>query len=154
MFSCKCFLVSNERYVSKEQSRIRIAAIYFHHSSHMHILIWLYDSTFFAFEVWLYNICIASVLFHALINSHELHISLSVGRRHNIIPCLGEDPQIPHIWETWEHHTMNLWVLFWKLIKLWNYGWTKSLRHGAWLDHSIFQLLMIQVKAQKPHGWR
>ena len=26
---------------------------------------------------------------------------------HNIIHCLGEDPQIPHIWETWECHTME-----------------------------------------------
>jgi hypothetical protein len=83
----------------------------------MHILIWLYDSTLFGSEVWLYNICIASMLFHALINSDELHISPSEGRRHNIIHCLGEDPQIPHIWETWKCHTMNLLVLFWKLIK-------------------------------------
>jgi hypothetical protein len=117
MFSCKCFPVSNERYVFKEQSRIRIVTIYIYHSAHMHILIWLYDSTLFGSEVWPYNICIVSILFHALTNSHELYISLSAGRRHNIIHFLGEDPQIPHIWEIWECHAMNLWVLFWKLIK-------------------------------------
>jgi hypothetical protein len=102
------FQVSIERDVFKEHSRIRIATIYFHHSTHMHILIWLYDLTLFGSKVWLYNICIVSMLFHALINSHELYISLSAGRRHNIILCLGEDPQIPHIWETWECHARNL----------------------------------------------
>ena len=46
---------------------------------------------------------------------------------------------------------LNLWVLFWKLIKkLWNNGRTKNLRHRAWLDCSVFQLLKIQVKAKKP----
>jgi hypothetical protein len=30
---------------------------------------------------------------------------------------------------------------FENLTKLQNNSWSKSLRHGAWLDHSIFQLL-------------
>jgi hypothetical protein len=38
--------------------------------------------------------------------------------------------------------------------KLQNNGWTKNLRYSAWIDHSVFQLLKIQVKAKKPHGWR
>ena len=66
VFLQSCFQVSNERYVFKEHSRIRLATIYIHHTStHMHILIWLHDSTLFGSEVWLYNICIASMLFHA-----------------------------------------------------------------------------------------
>ena len=37
-----------KRDVFKEHSRIRLATIYIHHTSiHMHILIWLYDSTLF-----------------------------------------------------------------------------------------------------------
>ena len=64
------FWVSKERYIFKEHSRIRLATYiyitYIHHISiHMHILIWLYDLTLFGFKVWLYNICIASMLFHA-----------------------------------------------------------------------------------------
>jgi hypothetical protein len=35
---------------------------------------------------------------------------------------------------------------------LWNNGETKNLRHSAWLDCSIFQLLKTQVKAKKPYG--
>jgi hypothetical protein len=65
VFLQSCFQVSKERYVFKEHSRIRLATKYIHHiSTHMHILIWLYDSTLFGFEVWLYNICIANMLFH------------------------------------------------------------------------------------------
>jgi hypothetical protein len=115
MFSCKSFQVSKEKYVFKGHSRIRIATIYpssLHTHAHLDLIVWLNS-----LWAWLYSICIASMLFRALNNSHELHISLSVGRRHNIIHCLGEDPQIPHIWETWDCHTMNLWVLFQKLIK-------------------------------------
>ena len=64
VFLQSCFQLSNERYVFKEHSRIRLATIYIHHTStHMHILIWLYDLTLFGSEVWLYNICIASMLF-------------------------------------------------------------------------------------------
>ena len=63
----KYFQVSKERCDFKEHSRIRLATIYIHHISiHMHILIWLYDSTLFGSEVWLYNICIISMLFHAI----------------------------------------------------------------------------------------
>ena len=66
VFLQSCFQVLKERYVFKEQSRIRLATKYIHHiSTHMHILIWLYDSTLFGSEVWLYNICIASMLFYA-----------------------------------------------------------------------------------------
>ena len=34
--------------------------------------------------------------------------------------------------------------------KLQNNGGTKNLRHNAWLDRSVFQLLKTQVKAKKP----
>ena len=66
-FLQSCFRVSKERYIFDEHSRIRLSTIYIHHTStHMHILIWLYDLTLFGSEVWLYNICIASMLFHAI----------------------------------------------------------------------------------------
>ena len=66
VFLQSCFQVLKDRYVFKEHSRIRLATKYIHHTTtHMHILIWLYDSTLFGSEVWLYNICIASMLFHA-----------------------------------------------------------------------------------------
>ena len=65
VFLQSCFSIPKERYVFKEHSRIRLATIYIHHTStHMHILIWLYDLTLFGSEVWLYNICIASMLFY------------------------------------------------------------------------------------------
>jgi hypothetical protein len=37
-----------------------------------------------------------------------------------------------------------------KTYKLRNNGWAKNLRHSAWLDRSIFQLLKTQVKDKKP----
>ena len=65
VFLQSCFQVSQERYVFKEHSRIRLTTIYIHHTStHMHIMIWLYGLTLFGSEVWLYNICIASMFFH------------------------------------------------------------------------------------------
>ena len=58
-YSCKYLKFQQERYVFKEHSRIRLAT---KSSTHMHILIWLYDSTLFGSNVWLYNIWIASML--------------------------------------------------------------------------------------------
>ena len=67
VFLQKYFQVSKQIYVFKEYSRIRLATIYIHHTStHMHILIWLYDWTLFGSIVWLYNICIASMLFRVI----------------------------------------------------------------------------------------
>ena len=66
VFLQSCFQVSKERYVFKEQSRIRLATIYIH-LIYPHTCISWFDcmTTLFGFEVWLYNICIASMLFHA-----------------------------------------------------------------------------------------
>jgi hypothetical protein len=45
----------------------------------------------------------------------------------------------------------KLWVLFENLAKkIWNNSWSKSLRHSAWLNHSVFQLLKTQVMATSP----
>ena len=108
VFLQSCFQVSKERYVFKEQNRIRLATIYIQHTSrHMHILIWLYDSTLFGYEVWLYNICIASMLyaFSLPVNSTK---ALVVGReRHNIIIVLVRIHKYHIYWETWECHTME-----------------------------------------------
>jgi hypothetical protein len=66
MFSCKCFQVLNKRYVSKEHSRIMKATIYIyiHHSTHMHILIWLYDLTLFdpRFDFTIYILLVCSFM--------------------------------------------------------------------------------------------
>ena len=52
VFLQSCFQVSKDRYVFKEHSRIRLATICIHHiSTHMHIMVWLYDSTLFGSEV-------------------------------------------------------------------------------------------------------
>jgi hypothetical protein len=37
LLSSKCFQVSKERYVFKEQSRIRLATIYIHYITHTHL---------------------------------------------------------------------------------------------------------------------
>jgi hypothetical protein len=39
---------------------------------------------------------------------------------------------------------------FENLAKLQNKGWSKSVGHSAWLDHSAFQLLKTQVKVTSP----
>ena len=61
-----CFQVSKERYVFKEHSRNRLATIYIHHI-HPHTCTFWFDcmTTLFGSEVWLYNICIASMFFYA-----------------------------------------------------------------------------------------
>ena len=75
-------------------------------------------------------------------HSYELHISLSCRKRKAYhYYCLGKDPQIPHI-------LRDLRVTYnGNLQKLRNNGWTKNMRHSAWLDRSVFQLLKTQVKA-------
>jgi hypothetical protein len=71
----------------------------------MHILIWLYDSTLFGSEVWLYNICFASMLFHAFSTPMRCTEALVVGReRHNIIATLVRIHKYHIYWETWECH--------------------------------------------------
>jgi hypothetical protein len=64
------------------------AIIYIHHiSTHIHILIWLYDLTLWSI-VWFYNICIARG--SSFLPTYELHVSLSSRerKRHNIIIAL------------------------------------------------------------------
>ena len=143
MFSCKYFQVSKERYAFKEHSRIRLATIY---STHMHILIWLYDSTLFGSVVWLYNICIASMLSSCNYHSYELHISISYRRRKGITSFISlVRIHKYHIYERLESVIQrNLWVFILKTCK--NSGIVveqKNLRHSAWLDHSVFQFLKI-----------
>jgi hypothetical protein len=78
IFLQSCFQISKEIYVFKEHSRIRLATKYIHHTStHMHILIWLYDLTLFGSDVWLYNICVASILFHVFFLPMNSTISLN-----------------------------------------------------------------------------
>jgi hypothetical protein len=123
-----------------------------HTYAHLDLIVWL-NSLWIRGLTLQYMFCkyALSCTYHF----YELHISLSEKRRHNIIHCLGEDPQIPHIWETWECHTMESLSFILetyknsKIMVEW-----RSLRHSAWLDRSVFQLLKIQMKAQKPHGWR
>jgi hypothetical protein len=108
IFLQSCFQVLKERYVFKEHSRIRLATKYIHYTStHMHILIWLYDSTLFGSEVWLYNICIASMLFHVFFLPMNSTISLSCRERHNITIALVRIHKYYIYWETWECHIMK-----------------------------------------------
>ena len=111
------FQDSKERYVFREQSRIRLATIYIHHlSTHMHILIWLYDSTLFGSIVWLYNIYIASMLFHH--HSYELHISLSCRKKGttSLLPWWGST-NTKYFERLESVMQWNLRVLFWKIVK-------------------------------------
>jgi hypothetical protein len=39
---------------------------------------------------------------------------------------------------------------FENIAKLWNNSWSKSFKHGTWLDCSVFQLLKTQVTAISP----
>ena len=119
IFLQRNFQVSKERDVFKEHSRIRLANIYIHHTSiHMHFLIWLYDSTLFGSEVWLYNICIASKHFHAISIPTSSTYALVIGREgHNITIALVRIHKYHIYWETWESHTMEALILFWKPIK-------------------------------------
>jgi hypothetical protein len=74
----------------------------------MHISIWLYDLTLFGSELWLYNICIASMLFHAISIPMSSTINLSYRReRHNIIITLVRIHKYHIYWEIWECHTMK-----------------------------------------------
>ena len=115
MFSCNCFQVLNERYVFEEHSKIRLAIIYIYHiyihhtSIRMHILNWLYDLTLFGSKVWLYNICIASMLSSCNYHSYEHHISISYRRRKGITSfiALVRIHKYHICWETWECHTMK-----------------------------------------------
>ena len=129
MFSCNCFQVLNERYVFEEHSRIRLAIIYIYHiyihhiyqpySIHMHILIWLYDSTLFGSVVWLYKICIASMLSSCNYHSYELRISFSYNRR-KVITSFIASVRIHkyHIYERLESVIQrNLWVFILKTYK-------------------------------------
>jgi hypothetical protein len=77
-----------------------------HTSTHMHILIWLYNTTLFGFENWLYNICIASMLFHVLSIPMNSILALVVGRktRHNITIALVRIHKYHIYWEIWECH--------------------------------------------------
>ena len=74
----------------------------------MNILIWLYDLSLFRSEVWLYNICIASMLFHAFSTPMSSTSALVVGReRYNITIALVRIHKYHIYWETWECHTME-----------------------------------------------
>jgi hypothetical protein len=111
--------------------------------------------------VWLCNKCLQVCI--RCLPTYELHISLlEVGweregsatipntinttyleRREKTytIKCLGEDPEIPQRRELKGSYKGISEFYFENLTKLWNNSWSKSLRHGAWLDRSVFQLL-------------
>jgi hypothetical protein len=64
--------------------------------------------------------------------------------------CLGEDPEIPQRRDLEGSYIGISEFYFENFAKLQNNSWSKSLKHGAWLDHSIFQLLKTQVTATSP----
>jgi hypothetical protein len=63
---------------------------------------------------------------------------------------LKRNPQIPHMRDLKGSYEWISEFYFENLAKLQNKGWSKSLRHSAWLDHSAFQLLKTQVKVTSP----
>jgi hypothetical protein len=64
--------------------------------------------------------------------------------------CLGEDLEIPQRRDLEGSYIGISEFYFKNLVKLWNNSWSKSLKHGAWLDCSVFQLLKTQVTAKSP----
>jgi hypothetical protein len=134
---------------SRSKVELGSATIYIHHiCTHMHILIWLYDLTLFGSIVWLYNICFASTyaLSPYLWAPHKPKL---YDEREDIISLLPW-------WGSTKYHILRELrgsyegiseFYFENLQKLRDNGWTKSLGHSAWLDHSAFQLLKTQVKA-------
>ena len=66
------FQFSKGRYVFKEHSRIKLATTYIHHTStHMHILIWLYDKVMrFDFTIYVLQVC-SFMLFTLLWAPHK-----------------------------------------------------------------------------------
>jgi hypothetical protein len=69
------------------------------------------------------------------------------GIHHN---CLGEDPEIPQRRDLEGSYIGISEFYFENLAKLRNNSWSKSLKHSAWFDHSVFQLLKTQVMATSP----
>ena len=136
-----CFQVSKERYVFKEQSRIRISTIYPHTC-----LSWLDCMTQLSFDLRFDFTIYALQVCSSFLPTYELHISLSGRKRKgttsSLLPWWGS------INTTYIERLESV------IQKLQNKGGTKNLRHSAWLDRSIFQLLKTQVKAKKPHGWK
>jgi hypothetical protein len=110
-------------------------------------------------------VLIMQYMFHCL-PTYELHISLlevgweregimllyyqkyhifweeRKGIHHN---CLGEDPEIPQRRDLKGSYIEISEFYFENIAKLRNNSWSKSLKHGAWLDRSVFQLLKTQV---------
>jgi hypothetical protein len=85
--------------------------------------------------------------------TYQLHISLlevgweREGIHHN---CLGEDPEIPQRRDLEGSYIGISEFYFKNLAKLQNNSWSKSLKHDAWLDRSVFQLLKTHVTATSP----
>jgi hypothetical protein len=69
------------------------------------------------------------------------------GIHHNF---LGEDPEIPQRRDLEGSYIGISQFYFENIAKLQNNSWSKSLKHGAWLDRSVFQLLKTQVTATSP----
>ena len=139
----------NERYVFKEHNRIRLATIFRTHA-HLDLIVWPNFLWIRGLTLqYMYCKYALSCNFH----SYELHTSLSCRKRkayHHLLPWWGST-NTTYIDRLESVIQWNLWVLFWKCIKkLRNNGGTKNLRHNAWLDRSVFQLLKTQVKAKKP----
>ena len=111
VFLQSCFQVLKERYVFKEQSRIRLATTYIyppyiHTHALLDLIVWL-NSLWIRGLTLQYMYCkyALSYFFH----SYELHISFSYRKkeRHNITFALVTIHKYHIYWETWECHTME-----------------------------------------------
>jgi hypothetical protein len=64
--------------------------------------------------------------------------------------CLGENLEVPQRRDLKGSYIGISEFYFKNLAKLWNNSLSKSLKHGAWLNRSVFQLLKTQVTTTSP----
>jgi hypothetical protein len=123
--------------------------IYPHTHAHLDLIVWLVSLVkLFDFTIYVLHVCMSCL------HTYELHISLScrVRKRGGItllLPWWGST-NTTYMRDLRESYKGISEFYFRNLQKLWNNSWMKSLRHSAWLDRSVFQLLKTQVKATNP----
>ena len=94
----------NERYVFKEDNRIRLATI-FHTHAHLDLIVW-------PNSLWIWGLTLqymhCKYVLSWFLYSYELHISFSCRKeRHNITFTLVRIHKYHIYWETWECHIME-----------------------------------------------
>jgi hypothetical protein len=116
-----------------------------HTHAHLDLIVWLVFYPLFDFTIYALQVCMRCL------PTYKLHISFISyrmrERRHTTIIALERIHKYHILRDLRGSYKGNSEFYFENPWKLWNNSWTKNLRHSAWLDHSIFQLLKIQKKA-------